>query len=316
MVDMEWTTALRKVAEEQHAVVSRNQCRAMGIAYEQVRVARNRGEWDPVSPRVLRLVGAPRTERSALMAAVLDAGDGAAASHRAAAALWRLPSFDYAELDVSRHHDGDCHRPALGRLHLPRSLPAHHVTSVDGIPVTTPARTIFDLAGLLHPARVERALDNAIAMSPGLLRALHRMLPELAERGRTGITLMRELLAHRPMGYIAPASGLEARLIRLLDEAGIKTRRQVDVGGEDWMGRTDLLVVGTNVVIEADSARFHTSRLDRERDARRDEAMRVAGFRPVRVTEEAVWHAPSTVIRTVLEELSRSRERDHSSRTA
>ena len=153
-------------------------------------------------------------------------------------------------------------------------------------------------------------------MSPGLLRALHRMLPELAERGRTGITLMRELLANRPMGYIAPASGLEDRVIRLLDDAGIKTKRQVDVGGDDWIGRTDLLVVGTNVVIEVDSARFHTSLLDRKRDERRDEELRAAGFAPVRVTEEDVWHAPEKVVRTVLEDCSRALRREQSVRTA
>jgi len=254
------------------------------------------------------------------MAAVLDAGNGAAASHCSAAALWRLPGFRFDELDVARPHDSDCHRPSLARLHRTRLLPPHHVTSVDGIPVTTPARTLFDLAAMLNPHRTERALDNALAMSPGLLRALHRMLPELAERGRTGITLMRQLLDDRPAGYIAPASGLEARLIHILDEAGIPTERQVDVGGDNWVGRVDLRVVGTPVLIEADSARFHTSKLDRERDARRDAALRAAGYIPLRVTEEDVWWAPASVVErvrhAVLEERSRAPARDLSSRTA
>lgn len=316
MAGMDEMQRLRAVAEQQHGVLSRSQCRAQGAGECAVRMGRRRGEWERVTPRVVRLVGAPRTERSALMAAVLDAGPGAAASHRSAAALWGLSGFHLTDLDVSRPHDADHHRPALARLHRTRSLPAHHVTSVDGIPVTTPARTIFDLAGLVHPWRTERALDNAVSTSPGLLRALHRMLPELAERGRTGITLMRELLANRPMGYIAPASGLESRLVKLLDDAGIKTKRQVDVGGDDWIGRTDLLVAGTNIVIEVDSARFHTSLLDRERDERRDEELRAAGFAPLRVTEEDVWHASEKVVRAVLEDCSRYRCRKQSCRTA
>ena len=178
---------------------------------------------------------------------------------------------------------------------------------IEGIPVTTPGRTLFDLAGMLPPARTERAVDNALARSPGLLRALHRLLPELAERGRGGITVMRALLDERPLGYIAPASGLEARAIRILDEAGIKTRRQVDLGGDDWMGRVDLLVEGTNVVIEVDSARFHTSRLDRERDARRDAQLAALGLEVVRVTEEDVWTAPADVERRVVTAVRRSR---------
>lgn len=132
------------------------------------------------------------------------------------------------------------------------------------------------------------------------------MLPELAERGRNGITVMRELLGDRPAGYIAPASGLEARLIRVLDDAGVATRRQVDLGGDDWIGRVDLLVVGTNLVIEADSARFHSSLSDRRRDAARDAAMAAAGYEVLRVPEEDVWARPTEVARRVRTALRRA----------
>jgi very-short-patch-repair endonuclease len=313
---MTWTHRLRHLAAEQHGVVSRAQCRAVGAGAIPLRTGLRRRDWEAVTPRVVRLAGAPCTDHSRLMAAVLDAGPGAAASHRSAASLWRLPGFRLDHLDVSRPHDADHHRGSLGRLHRTRSLPPHHVTSVDGIPVTTPARTLFDLAGLLPPARVERALDNAVATGPGVLRALHRMLPELAERGRTGITLMRELLAVRPLGYIAPASGLETRVVRLLAEAGVRARRQVDLGGDDWIGRVDLVVEGTNLVVDVDSARFHTSLLDRERDERRDADLRAAGFEPLRVTEEDVWYAPDTVVRRVLEGRSCARAHYLPSRTA
>lgn len=248
----------------------------------------------------MRLVGAPRTPLTDVMAAVLDAGSGAAASHRTAAALWGMSGFRLGRpAEVVRPHTAERHRPTFGRLHRTRSLPPHHVTVVEGIPVTTVARTLFDLAGVLHPAHAERAVDNALACSPSLLAALHRMLPELAERGRTGITAMREILDARPAGYIAPASGLEARVIRQLDKAGIATRRQVDLGGDDWIGRVDLVVVGTPLVIEVDSVRFHTSRLDRERDARRDEALRTIGKEVLRVTEEETWSALDDVVRRV-----------------
>jgi very-short-patch-repair endonuclease len=233
------------------------------------------------------------------MAAVLDAGPGAVASHRTAAALWRLPGFDLSHRDVSRLHGGDHEPSSLSTLHHPRLLPAHHMTVLAGIPVTTPGRTLFDLAAILPPARTERAVDNALAASPALLNVLHRLLPELAQRGRTGIRTMRAILADRPAGYIAPASGLEARVVRLLADAGIRTRRQVDLGGDDWIGRVDLVVEGARLVIEVDSARFHASRLDRARDTTRDAALRKTGREVVRVTEEEAWHAPGEVIRKV-----------------
>ncbi|HVF74701.1 MAG TPA: DUF559 domain-containing protein [Acidimicrobiales bacterium] len=292
---------LRELAEQQHGVVSRAQCRLNGLDRDRLRPEIDATRFVSLSPRVLRLVGAPRTARTHVMAAVLDAGGDAVASHRTAAALWRLPGFSLAsQPEVSRLHGGDNETgPTLAFLHHPRLLPDHHCTVVEGIPVTTPARTLFDLAGVLQFPRTERAVDNALAMSPGLLRVLHRMLPELARRGRTGITAMRTILADRPAGYIAPASGLEARVVRLLDEAGIRTRRQVDLGGDDWIGRVDLVVVGTPVVIEVDSARYHSSKLDRERDARRDTELRGRGYEVVRVTEEDAWHRPAAVVQAV-----------------
>ena len=290
---------IRELAEQQHGVVSRAQCRQIGVDGDGLRPEMRASRWESLSPRVLRVVGAPHTSRMQVMAGVLDAGGGAVASHRTAAALWRLPGFRFTPPDVSRLHGGD-HEPAtLANLHHPRLLSPHHCTVVEGIPVTTPARTLFDLAGVLPPMRTERAVDNALAMSPGLLRALHRMLPELAQRGRTGIRVMRAILADRPAGYIAPASGLEARVVRLLDDAGVRTRRQVDLGGDDWIGRVDLVVVGTRLVIEVDSARYHTSKLDRERDARRDAELRARGYEVVHVNEEDAWHRPADVVRAV-----------------
>lgn len=298
---------LRCLAAEQYGVVSRAQCRAIGVTSEWLRHRIAKGQWRPLSKRVLLLVGAPRSARTSVMAAVLDGAPGSVASHRTAAALWRLSGFRLDNLDVTQPRSRQAMRPpALGTLHEPRLLRPHHCTVLDGIPVTTPARTLFDLAGIEHAAKVERAVDNALARSPALLPRLHAMLDELAQRGRPGIRAMRRILADRPAGYIAPESGLERRVIQILADAGIPTRRQVDLGGDDWIGRTDLLITGSNLVIEVDSVRHHTSRLDRERDAARDAAMAAAGFTVLRIAEEDVWTAPHTVVQQVIGALRRA----------
>ncbi|HEX2040012.1 MAG TPA: DUF559 domain-containing protein [Acidimicrobiales bacterium] len=298
---------MHQAAAEQHGLLSRAQCRMLGVSPRELTYRIQRGDWLRLSRRVLLAAGAPRTARTQVMAAVLDAVPGSVASHRTAAALWGLPGFRLGSLDVTQPRSRDGMRPpALGTLHEPRLLRPHHCTVLDGIPVTTPARTLFDLAGIEHPGKVERAVDNALTRSPALLPRLHSMLEELARRGRPGIRAMRRMLAERPAGYIAPASGLESRVIRLLAEVGIEVRRQVDVGGDDWIGRTDLLVVGTRLVVEVDSVRHHTSRLDRERDAARDAAMAAAGLTVVRVSEEDVWTAPQQVVRRVQAVLRRA----------
>ncbi len=235
------------------------------------------------------------------MTAVLDAGPGTVASHESAAALWRLPGFSFAPMHVSRMKGTANRRSALAAVHRPRMLPEGHITVLGGIPVTTLPRTLFDLAGQIHPARAERAVANVLGKSPAVLPVLHALLEELGEHGRDGVALMRSVLLDRPIGYIAPASGLERRFMRILAEAGeAPLDRQVDVGGHEWIGRVDFVDREARLLVEIDSARFHSSKLDRESDAQRDQAFLAAGWRAVvRISEEQVWHQPREAVAVV-----------------
>ena len=234
------------------------------------------------------------------MVAALHAGEAAVVSHQAAARLWALPGFSDDRVRISKDRDASRRRSLPAELHEPRYLPAHHRASREGIPLTTVARTVFDLAGCLHPSRAERALDNALARKLVALEELRTVAIELLEHGRTGSALMRQLLADRGAGYIPPASGLEARFFSLLVEAGlVLPDRQVDLGGESWAGRVDYLYRHLGLVIEVDSELHHTSKLDAEADARRDETLRAAGFDVLRVTGEQVWERPHEVVSLV-----------------
>src|SRR5690606_27410498 len=115
-------------------------------------------------PTVLRLVGTPDTEAQRLMLTALDLSSDAAVSHHTAAARWGVPGFAVEPIHVTGSRErGRPGRGALGVVHQPRLLLPEHVLELDGIRTTTPARTLFDLAGVLHPGRVERALDNMLA---------------------------------------------------------------------------------------------------------------------------------------------------------
>ncbi len=111
---------------------------------------------------------------------------------------------------------------------------------------------------------------------------------------------MRQLLADRGAGYIPPASGLEARFFALMVEAGLPLpERQVDLGGESWVGRVDYLYRHLGLVVEVDSDVHHTSKLDAEADARRDQRLRAAGFEVLRVTGEQLGERPQEVVALV-----------------
>jgi very-short-patch-repair endonuclease len=292
---------LRVTAEQQHGLVSWQQARDLGASAKALRTRARSPDWELLTQRVLRLVGAPRSARQLLMATALDGGPGTVASHRAAAALWRLPGFPFGWLESSRERGRTSRRPSLGHLRLPLMLPPHHTTAVDGIPVTTLPRTLFDLAAVVSPARLERVVDTVVSKSPGVLVVLHALLDELAEHGRNGIAAMRAILAERPPGYVAPASGLEARFMDILAGAGLPPmERQLDVGGHDWIGRVDFADRELRLIVEVDSALHHSSTLDRENDRRRDAELTAAGWRQVlRISDDLIWHRPSEVAAVV-----------------
>ena len=185
-------------------------------------------------------------------------------------------------------------------LHLTRVLPSHHVTTHDGIPLTTPARTIFDLAAVVHPYRVKRALETAWSkrLLDGVRVAV--VLDDLGKRGRTGTTVMRELLAERGSDYIPPDSGLEGRFRDLLVRDGQRPmERQVHVGGASWLGRVDFYDREAQLVVQIDSERYHSALIDREADERQTAALEAAGFRVRRFTDFEVWYCADDVAAAV-----------------
>src|SRR5206468_8728936 len=163
----------------------------------------------PVRPHVYGLPGMANTWHRLLLAAVLGAGDGAVGSHGAAAALHHIPGFPEGPLDVTLPR-GATPVAAGATVHESLCLPPSHSKVVQGIPVTSVARTIFDLCGRVHPLRAERALDNCLSRQMVTVPALWRVHGDLAEHGRAGTVLLRELLLGRGNGYVAPASELEA----------------------------------------------------------------------------------------------------------
>ncbi len=98
----------------------------------------------------------------------------------------------------------------------------------------------------------------------------------------------------------SPASDLEARFFALLVAAGLELpERQVDLGGDVWVGRVDYYFRRHHLVVEVDSERHHTSKLDVEADARRDAALRSAGFRVLRIGEHQLLDRRGEVVAVV-----------------
>jgi very-short-patch-repair endonuclease len=314
---MEATQLLRDLASAQHGVVSRAQARSLGISRSALANEMHRC-WTVVTPRVLRLTGAPPTFRQRAHAAVLDGGAGAVLSHHSAAALWEIPGYRLDDMHITRPRGGTRRPVRLAIVHEPILVPAGHVTiSEDGIPVTTPARTVFDLAAVVHPYRLERTLDNA--WSRRLLNGVQiaRVLDDLAKRGRGGTVAVRELLKSRGPEYVPPDSGLEGRFQEVLRRGGLPSmRRQVDVGSDHWIGRVDFVDHDLPLVVQIDSSRFHGSLLDQERDAAQTAELLAGGFEVVRLTDFEVWYEADLVAEKVRATRSRVRNARSNGRSA
>ncbi len=234
-------------------------------------------------------------------AALLDVGGGAALARYSAAALWQFPGFKLMPVHVVCHRNPGVRVSPLCVVHTSAAFDDRHVTELDGLRVTTAVRTIFDLAATLHPKRTARLLDRA--WSRGLLsrRTLDRTLDELGASGRSGITLLRELVAERPPDYRPPESNLEARVNELLVEDGQRPlERQVDLGDDhEWIGRVDLLDRECKVIFEVQSDLYHLSLTDQRHDAERKARLERAGWLVVEIDEFVVWHRRRELLDTV-----------------
>jgi hypothetical protein len=149
------------------------------------------------------------------LAAVKACGGFAVLSHFAAAVLWRLIAWDARDVDVTV--PGSAPRRHAGlRIHRARHLEPQDVTVHRGIPVTSPARTLLDLAAVVDAGRLRRAVREAEALRRADTRAILDVLRRAGRR--PGAPAMRRLIADGP----APTrSELEDVLLDLVLRDGL-----------------------------------------------------------------------------------------------
>lgn len=279
---------LSELAERQHGLLSVRQLRAAGLSDAAIRHRRRSGRLVRLSPRVLKIAGSADTPAQRAMSATLDVS-GAAVALWSAAALWGLPGFELEPVHVLTSRVPHRGSPRLGVLHSAVRLHEGHLALVDGIPVTTPVRTLVDLARRIHPGRLERLCDTMWARRLLDGHVLGRTVEELAVPGARGAVVLRALAEARPPSFRPPESNTERRVNELLTEAGQRPlERQVDVGDHMWIGRVDLLDRGRRLIVEVQSDLFHGSLVDQRHDAERLARLRAAGWTVLEVSEHEV----------------------------
>jgi Protein of unknown function (DUF559) len=177
-------------------------------------------------------------------------------------------------------------RPRPGIQFHRSALPPDEVTTKDGIPVTTVPRTLFDLAAILRPRQLERALNEA-----EVLRLWDELsLLDLLRRypRRAGGRAVRAVLEARNAGAKTIRSDLEVEFLEFVDEAGLP---EPEINDEVEGFEVDAVWREHRVVVELDSRTFHLTARAFELDRERDRILVAAGWRPVRVTSKQLKHA-------------------------
>jgi putative AbiEi antitoxin of type IV toxin-antitoxin system/uncharacterized protein DUF559 len=278
---------LAKLATRQHGVVTLRQLLAFGFTRVAVRRRLSAGRLHPIHPGVYA-VGHPRlTVKGLFIAAVHYGGEGALLSHRSAAELWGLISpSSLVDVTIASH------RRRRGNVvwHEARTLHSDDRATKDGIPVTSVARTLLDVAEVLSKPRLERVLEDAERLRLFDLRKLQELLSR--SPGRRGVKPLRAVLQSQSGSVPMTRSELERAFLDFCDEVGLP-RPAPNVWVEGF--EVDGVWPDAALIVELDSFEFHRTRAAFERDRARDTKLQVAGYRVVRVTDRRLTGERSTL---------------------
>ena len=244
-------------------------------------------------------------ERGRLCAALLACGRGTVVSHRSAAALLGLIDKGPVVIDVIAP---GTHGRTIDGIHLHRVRPPRReeVGTVGGIPCTSPARTLVDLAGTVGDWTLRSAFERAAQR-----RMLDiPMIEASIDPGRRGIRSLMALVEHwRKAAPVAKKgrlkSPLEAKVLPLLVHRNLPTPLP-NAPVEIHNGRieVDFLWPDHRFVVEADSRDFHSTPVAFERDRWRDRELMRAGYATLRVTHLQAEKEAAAIADTIASRIS------------
>ncbi len=271
---------IAQLAANQHGVVSRRQLLERGLGRRAIGHRVQRGRLHVVHRGVYAVGHQALTQRSHWMAAVLAAGPDAVLSHHSAAALWGIRPTSRTRIDVTIPRT--LHTNAYLRPHC-AVLGPDETTIRDGIPVTTPARTLLDLAATLRYRQLERAIHEA--------ERLRLTSPTAVQPspGRRGATHLRTLLLN---ARSPTRSEFEAEFLTFVDTFDLpKPQTNVVIEGKE----VDAAWQRQKLIVELDTYTFHGTRQAFEEDRQRDRRLTAAGWRVIRITADDLRHRPHEV---------------------
>ncbi|HEY8638234.1 MAG TPA: type IV toxin-antitoxin system AbiEi family antitoxin domain-containing protein [Solirubrobacteraceae bacterium] len=282
--------ALGALADRQHGVVSWWQLLAIRFTRSAISRLVAAGQLGRLHPGVYAVGHEHLRAEGRLMAAVLAVGPGAVLSHKSAAELHGLVRTASPRVHVTTTARG---RKSTKKVRVHRNLHPLDAREERGIGVTTPARTLLDLAETEPTRTLERALDQAEVLrlfDSNQIQATLRRSP--GRRGTAKLTATLEV--HEP-GSTFTRSELEERFLALCRDHGLP-QPQVNARSDR---EVDFTWPGHSLVVETDGRTYHATRQGFQRDRERNRAHTLAGRRPVAFTWRDIVHDSEHAARAV-----------------
>lgn len=277
----------------QWGVISRAELQECGLSRHAIAGRVTKGWLHPLH-RGVYAVGHDRPPlEGRFLAAVKACAPSGMLSHRAAAALFGFLRWDGRHPEVTVPGPGTrLHRGV--RVHRAASLDPCDIAYVQGIPITSPARTLADLAAQLSARELRRAVRQAQSLRLVELRELVDVLTRLGPR--RGSRKLARIIATGP----APTrSELEDVVLDLIVGAGLAhpdVNVPIVLAGRRVV--PDFRWALEHLVVEADGAAWHEHKLAREDDAERQALLEAHGQQVIRVTwDQAVAKPGETLTR-------------------
>lgn len=282
-----------RLAADQWGVLSLDELRGCGLSRNAVATRVRNGRLHRLHRAVYAVGHANPPLEGRLLAAVKACGAGAVLSHRSAGVIWRYLEPDERYPDVTVPGGSTRIQPRIN-VHRTSRLEGADVTRRSGIPITTPARTLLDLA----PHLGYRALRRAVRQAQSLDRVSIRQLAEVLGRlgPRPGSRKLARIIATGP----APTrSELEDVVLELILRGGLAhpdVNVPIVLAGRRFV--PDFRWPEQRLIVEADGAKWHEGKVAREDDAERQAVLEAAGERVLRVTwNQAILGRDATLTR-------------------
>ncbi len=279
-------------------VVTREEAIALGMAETTLRRRVSDGVFTRIRPGLLALPGAIDNYLIDLHAACRKLG--AVVSHQAAAHIHDLDRPPNIKLTISvprnktKSYEG-C------TIHQVADLTLAQVVEIDGLPVTTPERTIIDLSAVVGEKHLQRVLEGSLARGIVDLDLLETTFLEIARRGKPGTASLRKTLENLAGPPSADESELERRFRSLLRDFDLP--QPIEQFRAPWLrrvnGRVDFAYPDSLLIVEVDGRRWHSKSEAFETDRLRDNAAQAAGWRVLRFTWQEVTESPTRVASTL-----------------